>query len=129
MLKLIGAAGLYGYCSKIAIIRIIPHMRGKGTLLLLVGAIITTLISVFGGDNLSKLHALKGSLAQQRERNEELGGYVASLRREVHGLRSDDRVLEKAARNELGMARQDEIVILFEEGKETELSRAGAVAR
>lgn len=90
-------------------------MRGKGTLALLVGAIITTLISVFGGDNLTRLHALTTSLAQQREKNEELSGYVDSLRREVHGLRSDDRVLEKAARNELGMARPDEMVVLFED--------------
>lgn len=100
-------------------IRIIRLMRGKGTLLLLIGAIITTLISVLGGDNLSRLHALQGSLSAQREKNEELGGYVASLRREVHGLRSDDRVLEKAARNELGMARPDEVIVLFDDSRNT----------
>ena len=104
-------------------------MRGKGTLVLLVGAIITTLISIFGGDNLTRLHGLANSLAQQREKNEELGGYVASLRREVHGLRSDDRVLEKAARNELGMARPDEMVILFEEGKKESLTKNGKESR
>lgn len=100
-------------------------MRGKGTLILLLGAIVCTLISIFGGDNISRLHALQGSLSSQREKNEELGGYVASLRRKVQGLRTDDRALEKAARNELGMAREDEVVVIFDKANSKELNRVG----
>jgi cell division protein FtsB len=39
---------------------------------------------------------------------------VQALRREVQGLQSDSRTVEKAARSELGMARPDEVVVIFE---------------
>jgi cell division protein FtsB len=90
-------------------------MRGKGTLLLLLGAVITTCISIFGGDNLSRLSSLESSLSVQRQKNEELGRYVQGLRQEVHALKTDERALEKAARNQLGMARPDEVVVIFDE--------------
>lgn len=90
-------------------------MRGKGTLLLLVGALIVSLVSVFGSDHFSRLNSLKAGLVAQQAKNDELGQYVGALRHEVHELRTSDRALEKAARNELGMARPSEVVIFFDE--------------
>jgi cell division protein FtsB len=39
------------------------------------------------------------------------------LKREVTGLQSDPRSVEKAARSELGMARPDEMIVIFEKKK------------
>ncbi len=39
---------------------------------------------------------------------------VQALKRQVHGLQNDPRIVEKAARSELGMARSDELVVVFE---------------
>jgi cell division protein FtsB len=41
----------------------------------------------------------------------------------VNGLQEDPRTVEKAARSELGMARQDEMVVIFEK-KEQEHAEA-----
>ena len=90
-------------------------MRGQGTLLLLAGALIVSIFSVFGGDNYSRLESVRESLSSQRAKNSELEQYVDSLRHEVNGLQTNDRVLEKAARNELGMARPNEMVIFFDD--------------
>ena len=42
------------------------------------------------------------------------GLQIGRLRREVSGLQNSDRVLEKAARNELGMAHPDDLIFIFD---------------
>ena len=90
-------------------------MRRKGTLVLLAGALIALIVSLISGESYSHLTSLQSSLAAQREKNEELGQYVGNLRHEVRSLRTDSRALEKAARNELGMALPGEIIVFFDD--------------
>ena len=90
-------------------------MKPNTTLIILGLAVVTALVSLLGDESYGNLVALRESLTRQAAKNEELGERVEDLRREIHGLQKDDRALEKAARNELGMARSDEIVFVFED--------------
>ncbi len=83
-------------------------------LLLIVAALTIAGFSLYGTSGLPRLRALEENLNGQRESNVELFQKVRGLKREVTGLQNDDRVLEKAARNELGMARPGEQVFVFD---------------
>ena len=80
-------------------------------------ACIAVLVSVFGAEGRGRLHQLQRNLVDQKQKNEELGGQVDDLRARVGGILSDNRVLEKEARNKLGLARPDEMVFIFEDKK------------
>ena len=82
--------------------------------LILIAALGASVFTIFGGDSFSNLKALRQSLSLQREKNQKLSSEVKSLEREIHGLKHDDRLLEKAARNELGLARPNELIFIFE---------------
>lgn len=85
---------------------------------LLILAIATTLFAVFGGESYSKLFSMRRALLLQKEKNGELKTQVLQLRRQVRSLQEDDRSLEKAARNELGLARPKDFVFIFESKKD-----------
>lgn len=88
-------------------------MKANTTFILLALALISAAVSLFGDESYRNLHSLRDNLGRQHEKNTELSKQVSSLRREVYGLQHDDRVLEKAARNELGMSRPDELIFVF----------------
>lgn len=83
------------------------------TLLVLLAVAIGTL-TIVGDDSYSKYVSLQRSLAVQVDKNSELESRVSELRRKVTGLQSDPRELERAARDELGMARPDELIFVFD---------------
>ena len=93
-------------------------MKRYVSYVILTCALIIALLALFGDDSFSKLSAMRRGLEFQREKNAELDRDVKGLRREVMGLKSDDRTLEKAARNELGLARPNELVFIFEDQKQ-----------
>ncbi len=57
---------------------------------------------------------MQKGVAQQQRTNNKLQDQVNGLKRQVAGLQNDGRVVEKAARDELGMARSDEVIVIFE---------------
>lgn len=77
-------------------------------------AILTTALSFLSEESYPRLVSLRSGLARQMEKNAELREQVNDLRREVSGLQGDKRSLEKAARNQLGMARPGERVFIFD---------------
>ena len=89
------------------------------TVLLLVAAVLS-FSAIFAGESYGRLRELRAMLVRQRDANQELKGTVESLKREVSQLENDPRKLEKAARNELVLARPNEMVFIFdqEDGKE-----------
>lgn len=89
-------------------------MRSTATLFLLLGALVLAAASFLSDDGFGKLASLNRTLEQQQRTNERLSDRVQALKREVHGLQSDPRTVEKAARSELGMARPGEIVVIFD---------------
>jgi cell division protein FtsB len=89
-------------------------MRSTATLFLLLGALAIAAFSFLSDDGFGKLSILNRTLEQQQRTNAKLSETVQSLKREVNGLHSDARTVEKAARSELGMARPGEMVVIFE---------------
>ena len=95
-------------------------MRSTASLFLLLCALVAAAFSFLSDDGFSKLAALGRSLEQQERTNAKLSESVQSLQREVRGLQSDPRTVEKAARSELGMARPGEMVVIFERKEDVE---------
>ena len=89
-------------------------MKHYAAILLILSALSAALISLVGDDSYSKMRSLEKSVELQREKNLELTETVQEMRGVVRGLRSDPRAIEKAARNELGLARPDEQIFVFE---------------
>jgi cell division protein FtsB len=95
-------------------------MRSTATLFILLCALVAAAFSFLSDDGFSKLTALNRNLEQQQRTNSKLSDVVQSLQREVQGLQSDPRTVEKAARSELGMARPGEMVVVFEKKGEAQ---------
>lgn len=82
---------------------------------LLLLAFLTFALTWFGEGGYGKLSAMRESLRLQSDKNFTAQRQLKELRREILGLRSEDRALEKAARNELGMARPSEKIFIFDD--------------
>ncbi len=89
-------------------------MKRYGPFVLVVLVLITSLFSLYGDGSLERLELLRSSLEQQREQNAATRRKLSDLEKQVYGIKYDDRALEKAARNELGLARHGELVFVFE---------------
>lgn len=89
-------------------------MRRFPPYLVLLGALAVAALALFGDDSISRLRSLRAGVDAQQRVNRELGAKVDSLDSEVRSLQRDPRALERAARNELGLARPDEAIFLFD---------------
>lgn len=90
-------------------------MRRFAPIILIAAAMCTGAFALLGDDSIANMHQLSQALDEQRARNDALEQEVRELRSFVRGLQQNPRVLEKTARNELGMARPDEKVFVFRE--------------
>ena len=86
----------------------------RGTVILFVLACCVLCMTVYGKDSYGHVVELRNSLAWQQEQNEALIRKVKKLKSQVVGLQKDERTVEITARNELGVARPDELVVIFE---------------
>lgn len=89
-------------------------MRITAPLVVLALALCAAAFSFLSDDGFSRLTSLAKSLEHQQRANARLEENVQALKRQVNGLQNDSRIVEKAARSELGMARSDELVVVFE---------------
>ena len=80
---------------------------------LLVVSIVGVPLSILDAEGLPRYRALRGELAEVERVNERLRHDVEQLHREVDGLRTDPDAIERIARDELGMVREDEILFQF----------------
>ena len=85
------------------------------TAIILFLAVLAAIFSLVGGESFKQLGNVTQSLELQRAKNSELRSKVDGLKRDIYGLKRDPRALEKAARNELGVANDDELVVIFKE--------------
>lgn len=83
--------------------------------ILLLIALIAALVSLAGDDSFNRMYALEAELEARRSNNAQVQSYVNDLSAFVSGLKQDDRVLERAARLELGLAKRNEIIVVFPE--------------
>ncbi len=72
---------------------------------------------LMGQKGLIQKRELEQKRMQLHTENEHLEEEIRSLEREVTLLRSDPKTIEKAAKRKLGMARLDETVYIFEQGR------------
>lgn len=89
-------------------------MRSTTSLYILLFALAAAIVSFVADDGFTKLSVLNRNLDQQRRTNEKLETKVTALREHVKGLQVNPRTIEKAARSELGMARPNEVIVVFE---------------
>ncbi len=82
---------------------------------LLIVSIVSVPLGILDDEGLPRYRALKSELAEVERINERLRREVEQLQREVEGLRSDPAAIERIARDELGMIREDEILFQFPE--------------
>jgi cell division protein FtsB len=72
-------------------------------------------LQFFGEEGLSQYRRLKRELAELTARNRQLAAEIEQMRLEVRRLRDDDVALEKAARDDLGMVREGELIFVLKE--------------
>ncbi|MCB0354400.1 MAG: septum formation initiator family protein [Bdellovibrionales bacterium] len=96
------------------------HLRPYGAVVLLLFVVVVAVASLFGGTGFSDVKLLSHSLEKQRVKSDELETRVKELRLLVNGLQSDDRVLERFARDELALAKEGELVFFFEDKQPSE---------
>lgn len=80
---------------------------------LLVLSIVSVPLAILDEQGLPRYRALKDELAEVQRVNERLRRDVEQLDREVNALRGDPEAIERIARDELGMIREDEILFQF----------------
>lgn len=85
---------------------------------LLILSIVSVPLSILDDEGLPRYRALKDELAGVDRNNDRLRREVEHLDREVDGLRSDPDAIERIARDELGMIREDEILFQFPDSTE-----------
>jgi cell division protein FtsB len=91
-------------------------MRPTAALLpfaLMVMAIMTVPTLVLDEQGLPRYRHLRSELEELRESNDELVREIAALKREIDALRTDPSYVERIARDELGMVRDEEVVFQF----------------
>ena len=84
-----------------------PRKRYWWLLLLMVVSLLCVLVVYRGAANLSRVQE---ELRQSRLTNQRLDAENRALYREVRRLRDDKAALEKAARREMGLVGEDEVV-------------------
>ena len=72
------------------------------------------LISLVDARGFRRYFQMQRQLSEATERNRRLIRENEALKREIEGLRSDPELWERAAREELGFIRPDEIVIYLD---------------
>ena len=80
---------------------------------LLAFAVVLVPVRMFEAEGVPRYRQLRAELEEVRIQNERLARNVDELTRAVNGLKSDPRAIERVARDELGMIRDDEVVFQF----------------
>ena len=82
---------------------------------LLVTSVVLVPVRMLDTQGLPRYRALKSELLHVQRDNERVAREVAELTREVDALKADPAAIERIARDELGMVREDEVVFQFPE--------------
>ena len=82
---------------------------------LLVTSVVLVPVRMLDTQGLPRYRALKSELSHVQRDNERVAREVAELTREVDALKADPAAIERIARDELGMVREDEVVFQFPE--------------
>ncbi|MCB0323840.1 MAG: septum formation initiator family protein [Bdellovibrionales bacterium] len=87
--------------------------------------IILALLAFFivaGQSGLMRLGEMRREVQELDLKNRELESEIVRTQNKIYGLRKSDPVLEKLAREELGLSKPGEIVYIFPDASETQAS-------
>jgi cell division protein FtsB len=95
-----------------------PFARAQAfPILILILTLLTVPFLIFGDDGLQRVDRLEAELTQIRRENGKLEARCRELRRRLEAYRTRPGYLEDVARDELGLVRPDELVLVFPDGK------------
>ncbi|WP_172824804.1 FtsB family cell division protein [Pajaroellobacter abortibovis] len=77
---------------------------------MLIVTFVSVLLFVFAPSGLPRLHALQHELAHVKAQNDVLRRDIQRLQDEVNSLNHDPITIERVAREQLGLIRQDEVI-------------------
>lgn len=90
-------------------------LRNIAPIVIIILAVLIGIGAVTGPEGYFRLPQLETRLAAERSANDNLRQSVNNLKVEIWDLQHQDRALEKAARNQQGLARDNELVYFFDE--------------
>lgn len=90
-------------------------VHGKSFLVLFVICLVILVYAVLGDQGFLHLHRLQGELRDLQQQVAEIEDENRKLREEIKRLKSDPECIERLARQELGMLRENETLFLFQE--------------
>lgn len=71
------------------------------------------LLSLYGSHGLLRLQAVDGDIVKMQRTAEELDAEIAKLKGQIQAAGRDNDILEQKAREELGLARPNEVIYIF----------------
>lgn len=74
-------------------------------------------LSISGSHGYLQLRRLDNDVKSLEEKKQQLSEEVVDVNNQIYGLKTSDAVLEQKAREDLGLAKQNEIVYIFPDGK------------
>lgn len=85
----------------------------QASVLLTIVAMCFVAYTIAASDGAEQCQTMEMELQSLRVANNNQGWVNAGLRKQIEAFRSDGRLIEKIAREELGMIRSDETIFLF----------------
>lgn len=76
-------------------------------------AIVSVPVMIFSNDGLARLRHLEAEKVRADEEVSRLSAQIRKLRSEVRRMKEDPAMVERVARDELGLVRQTEVVFQF----------------
>ena len=94
-------------------------MNRISTIIILLLALLMMCFTVAGNHGLLHLRRLDREVDSLRRKNEELAAEATTLKSQLDAAQNSETTLEKAAREQLGLAKPNETVYIFPERKAT----------
>jgi len=92
-------------------------MKICGIVLFFVLACCVLFLSFYGKESYARVANLEKSVKWQQKENLKALRKIERLKQRVVGIQQNSRMLEKEARNALGLARPDDYIIIFDKDK------------
>ena len=92
-------------------------MNRLASIVLVLLSVLLFLLSMAGNHGFLHLRELENEVSSLREKDHTLSREIAEVSNQIYGARSSEDVLEQKAREELGLAKPNEIVYIFPDAK------------
>lgn len=90
-------------------------MNRLASIVLVLLSVLLFLLSLAGNHGLLHLKRLEGEAQSLQEKDSQLSREIAETNNQIYGAKNSDDVLEQRAREELGLAKPNEVVYIFPE--------------